>query len=113
MITRTYMSFTPETIFEKAVLHHYRDAFPLTHDQDPKDAYCPVTYLMPLADWQEHLNNQSDLVVAIHYPEQAARDLKRNERPKCHMCHGSGRHGDHSCYECDGTGLVPKGLRDA
>lgn len=76
MYRRDLVAFVSESIFDSAVLHHYRALFEVHNTVERR------TYLISRDDLDCHEKGQSELWLALQDPQTAAYDLRGRERPK-------------------------------
>ena len=70
-----FVALQGESVFENAVLHHYRNLF-------DSDGFKEPTFLILTEDLNRHELGQSELWQALQDPETAARDLVHRTIPE-------------------------------
>ncbi len=75
MIQQRFISFTPDNIFEKAILHRYKDLFDLIDLEDMHP-----TYMMTTKKWEEHEKENTEFYIAILDPESTAKGVEHASR---------------------------------
>ena len=72
MKQNSYIVFTAETVFEKAVLHHYRWLFLIVNGN----------YALLTETWAQHCDSQSELWQAINDPVTHAPNISHKPLPQ-------------------------------